>query len=123
MNPRLLLHAEGALVFVFSLAAYRWNHGSWLQFGLLFLLPDLSMLGYAANERVGAWVYNAIHTYAGPLMLAGWALWTSHHALLLWALIWSAHIGFDRMLGFGLKYQAGFGWTHLGGPKSRPHRN
>ena len=98
---------------MFSLGAYRWNHGSWLQFSLLFLTPDISMLGYLANERVGAWVYNAIHTYAGPLILAGSALWTNHHALLLWALIWFAHIGFDRMLGFGLKYPTGFKHTHL----------
>jgi hypothetical protein len=30
------------------------------------------------------------------------------------ALIWLAHIGIDRALGYGLKYVAGFGFTHLG---------
>jgi hypothetical protein len=37
------------------------------------------------------------------------------------ALIWLAHIGFDRALGYGLKYKAGFGFTHLGriGPAAK----
>jgi hypothetical protein len=70
MNPRPLLRLEGAAVLVVSLLFYHWSHGSWLQFALLFLLPNLSMLGYAANVRVGAITYNAVHTYVGPLVLA-----------------------------------------------------
>jgi len=35
-------------------------------------------------------------------------------ALVPIALIWMNHIGVDRLLGYGLKYPAGFGWTHLG---------
>jgi Domain of unknown function (DUF4260) len=57
---------------IVSLLSYHWSHGSWLQFALLFLLPDLSMLGYAANNSVGAITYNAVHTYVGPLVLAGY---------------------------------------------------
>jgi hypothetical protein len=113
MNPRLLLHLEGAFVCAFSLFAYNWNHGGWLQFVLLFLVPDLSMIGYVANARVGAIVYNAVHTYVGPLILAGYSLWAGHHTPLLLALIWFAHIGFDRLLGFGLKYSTRFKDTHL----------
>ncbi len=45
MNPRPLLHLEGAAVFVASLYAYQWNHFSWLLFALLFLAPDFSMIG------------------------------------------------------------------------------
>ena len=29
-------------------------------------------------------------------------------------MIWCAHIGFDRALGYGLKSAAGFEFTHLG---------
>jgi hypothetical protein len=65
MNPRPLLHLEGAAVLIVSLLSYHWSQGSWLQLALLFLVPDLSMLGYAANIRVGAIAYNAVHTYVG----------------------------------------------------------
>ena len=62
MNPRPLLHLEGAAVLIVSLLTYHWSQSSWLQFASLFLLPDLSMLGYAGNTRVGAITYNAVHT-------------------------------------------------------------
>lgn len=113
MNPKPLLHLEGAAVFVASLVAYQWNHGSWLLFVLLFLVPDVSMIGYAINTRIGAISYNAIHTYIGPLVLGGYALFVGRHLPLQLALIWISHIGFDRMLGFGLKYPSRFKDTHL----------
>lgn len=71
------------------------------------------MIGYAFNPRVGAMTYNAIHTYVGPWVLGGYSLFTGKHLPLLLALIWAAHIGFDRMLGFGLKYPSRFKDTHL----------
>jgi hypothetical protein len=113
MNPKPLLHLEGAAVFIATLFAYQHNHGSWLLFALLFLLPDLSMIGYVANAHVGAFTYNTIHTYIGPLVLGSFALFTGKHLPLLLALIWIAHSGFDRMLGFGLKYSSRFKDTHL----------
>jgi len=113
MNPKQLLHLEGAVIFATSLYAYQWNHGSWLLFALFFLVLDLSMIGYAINARVGAITYNGIHTYIGPLVLGGYALFTGKHLPLLLALIWIAHIAFDRMLGFGLKYPTRFKDTHL----------
>ena len=88
--------------------------GSWVTFAILFLVPDLSMLGYLAGRRAGAAAYNLGHSYLGPAALgaAGLAL---HQTSLEWAaLIWVAHVGFDRMLGFGLKYPEAFGATHLG---------
>jgi hypothetical protein len=112
LNPRPLLHLEGGAVLALSLFAYHWNHGSWLLFVLLFLVPDLSMLGYVANARVGAITYNAVHNYVGPLALAGYSLSTNHPPISL-SLIWIAHVGFDRMLGFGLKYPTRFKDTHL----------
>ena len=113
MNPRLLLHLEGAAVIISTLFAYHWSHGSWLLFTLLFLVPDLSMIGYAINARAGAITYNALHTYVGPLMLGGYSLGAGQHFPLLLALVWIAHIGFDRMFGFGLKYPTRFKDTHL----------
>jgi hypothetical protein len=113
MNPRLLLQLEGAAVLALSLFAYHWNQGGWVLFAALFLVPDVSMAGYLANARLGAITYNAIHTYAGPILLFGYAVGTGHKQALLISLIWIAHIGLDRMLGFGLKYATGFKDTHL----------
>ena len=113
MNPRLLLQLEGAAVLIVSLIFFHWSQGSWLQFVLLFLLPDLSMLGYAANTKMGAITYNVVHTYVGPLVLAGYSFGSNRPAIVSLSLIWIAHIGFDRMLGFGLKYPTRFNDTHL----------
>jgi Domain of unknown function (DUF4260) len=113
MNTRLLLHLEGAAVLVLSLLCYHWSHGNWIQFAALFLVPDVSMVGYLAGARTGAATYNAVHTYVGPLLLACYAIGMAQHTTLLLALVWIAHIGFDRMLGFGLKYPDSFKDTHL----------
>jgi hypothetical protein len=90
MNPKPLLHIEGAAVFLASLFVYQWHHGSWILFVLLFLVPDLSMIGYVFNPRVGAITYNLVHTYVGPLALSGYALFSGRHLPLLLALSSSA---------------------------------
>lgn len=110
-TPRLLLRAEAAAVLAAALITYARLGGSWGLFFALFLLPDLGLLGYLAGPRVGAVTYNALHSYLAPLALALSGLWVP--ALLPLAAIWVAHIGFDRALGYGLKY-ATFGATHLG---------
>src|SRR5690348_5076460 len=61
-----LLRSEGLAVLAGAIACYAALHGSWAEFALLFLMPDLWMLGYAAGRRVGAATYNATHTYLGP---------------------------------------------------------
>jgi hypothetical protein len=119
MTPFPLLRLEGAAVLAVSVWAYHWSHGSWLLFALLFLAPDLSMVGYAVNARAGSVTYNAIHTYVGPLLLAAYGLATDRHTALLIALIWIAHIGIDRLLGYGLKYPTQFKDTHLNRPFCR----
>ena len=82
---------------------------------MLFLLPDLSFLGYLAGPRVGAGAYNAAHSYIGPGRAAGARLRSAAcAAALAFGLIWCAHIGLDRALGYGLKYGSDFGATHLG---------
>jgi hypothetical protein len=72
------------------------------------------MLGYPINPRIGAYCYNAVHTYVGPLLLALIGLFASVPICVATALIWVAHIGFDRLLGYGLKYPTAFTDTHLG---------
>jgi hypothetical protein len=112
--PSLLLRLEGAIVLAAALAAFAHQGGGWGVFAALFLVPDLSLLGYLAGPRIGAAVYNAGHSHAVPATLAAIAWLVGSPALLLGETIWVAHIGFDRMLGYGLKYTSGFRDTHLG---------
>ena len=95
-------------------AAYALVGSGWAFFALLFLAPDLSMLGYLGGRKVGAAAYNLGHSYILPTMLAACGVVMSQPILLSLSLIWVAHIGFDRMLGYGLKYATAFGHTHLG---------
>lgn len=111
--PKTLLMLEGAAVLVVSIAAYFHLGGHWPLLALLILAPDLFMLGYAINTRIGGFVYNTAHTYVAPLVLAAAGYGLHTHAAILIALIWSAHIGMDRMLGYGLKYPGSFKDTHL----------
>jgi hypothetical protein len=94
--------------------AYSTLDGRWAVFALLFLLPDLSMFGYLASRRVGATCYNTAHSYLGPALLAALGTVLGAHGVLCVAAIWAAHVGFDRALGYGLKYGTSFGDTHLG---------
>ena len=110
----LWLRSEQAVVFAAALAAYHVGSHSWREFAILFLVPDLSMLGYLAGPRIGAIAYNLAHSYVGPAALLVCAAFVAAPGLLPVALIWIAHIGVDRMLGFGLKSTAGFRHTHLG---------
>ena len=133
-TPRILLRLEGGAALAFATSAYGLLGGHWLLFAILFLAPDLAMLGYLAGAKIGAASYNAVHSYLAPALLAAIGLvahglpatpstLSAHStAALLVACIWAAHIGFDRLLGYGLKYATGFGDTHLGLPSSRGAR-
>lgn len=79
----------------------------------MLLVPDLSLLVYLAGVKVGAPIYDVVHTLTAPLVLIGYSIFTVHFWLLPYGLIWTAHIGLDRMLGFGLKYPTRFNDTHL----------
>ena len=111
---KVLLRLEGLLVLIASVVAYPIAHGQWLMFAILFLVPDLAILGYLRNARFGATIYNVAHTYLSPAILAGLGLWVAIPVVYHIALVWIAHIGLDRALGFGLKYPIAFRATHLG---------
>jgi uncharacterized protein DUF4260 len=113
-TPLTLLRLEGAGALAGATLAYGTLGGRWPMFALLFLLPDLSMLGYLVGRRVGAACYNAGHSYLGPAALAALGAALNIHGFLCFACIWAAHVGFDRLLGYGLKYATNFGDTHLG---------
>jgi hypothetical protein len=111
---RRLLRGEGLALLGCAVAAYWRVGGDWRQFAVLFLVPDLSFLGYLAGPRVGAAAYNTAHSTILPLLLGAFGVALANTPAIQLALIWLAHVGFDRALGYGLKYDAGFGFTHLG---------
>ena len=111
--PRLLLQLEGLAVLVAAIVCYGYQGYSWLAFILLLLVPDLVMVGYLVNNQVGSIVYNLGHSYVLPLLLGVLSLLFEAPLGLQLALIWLAHIGMDRSMGYGLKYEDGFKETHL----------
>jgi len=111
---RTLLRLEALTVAALTIVAYAHVHGNWGLFAAVWLMPDLSMLGYLINSCWGARSYNTGHTYVLPAVLAGVAYLLHATSLLPIAIIWTNHIAVDRLLGYGLKYGNAFGWTHFG---------
>lgn len=113
MKPATILRIEGLFALTASVVFYRLSDADWWLMALLFFVPDLFMLGYLFNRRVGAFVYNMGHTYTFVGVFVILAIVTKNHLWFSVGLIWTAHIGFDRMLGYGLKFSSGFKNTHL----------
>ncbi|WNM23331.1 DUF4260 family protein [Demequina capsici] len=120
MTPELWQRAEGAVIALVALAGALALGGWWWPL-VLFLVYDLSALGYVAGTRVGAFVYNLVHAYALPSLLLlwgvtvhGWDASSWSRWLLLIAVSWFFHVGVDRALGYGLKHDDSFQHTHLG---------
>ena len=112
-RPAILLRIEELALLTATILLYRHLHFNWLLFAILFLAPDLFMLGYLLNTRIGAVTYNLAHTLFLPLILLAAALYLQHPTTQAIALIWIAHIALDRLLGYGLKYPTHFKDTHL----------
>jgi hypothetical protein len=111
--PNLFLRLEGAAIFIGAIAAYVQQAGSGLLFIVLLLAPDLGMLGYLINPQIGAAIYNGAHLIAFPLVLIGIGTVGSVPLATQIGLIWIAHIGMDRIAGYGFKYASAFKDTHL----------
>ncbi|MBB6646853.1 DUF4260 domain-containing protein [Halobellus ruber] len=113
MHPTTVLRIEGLALFGAATAAYvALGAPVWL-FPVLALAPDLSMLGYLAGPRAGSRAYNLFHTTVAPISLGALGLLVGVTPLVWVALVWAAHIGADRAVGYGLKYPTEFRRTHL----------
>lgn len=112
-SPRFLLQFEGALLLGASVLFFARLDANWILFALLFFVPDISIAGYLVNPAFGAILYNLVHTYVLPAVLGAYGLLFAVPIAISLALIWFAHLGFDRLLGFGLKYPTRFQDTHL----------
>ncbi|MFZ4813713.1 MAG: DUF4260 domain-containing protein [Phototrophicaceae bacterium] len=111
--PNILLRLEGLVVFIVAIMLFRQQGGAWWLFALLLLSPDVAMVGYFANLQAGAWVYNIVHAWVIPVIVVLVGVSIGNPTVTQLGLIWVAHIGMDRVAGYGLKYTTAFKDTHL----------
>ncbi|MEN9715132.1 MAG: hypothetical protein RJA35_599 [Actinomycetota bacterium] len=113
-GPRVLLRLEGATLFALSIGVFAQQGQPWWLYPALLLVPDIFMLGYLRNAKLGSITYNIGHSYpaAAAVTALGFALGTP--SMIAIGAIWFGHIGWDRMFGYGLKYATSFKHTHLG---------
>jgi hypothetical protein len=111
--PHLLLRLQGLAVAAASVVLYFHEDFGWVLFVALILAPDLWAVGYALGPKVGAIAYDAAHTELFAVALGTVGVVTDSSGATKVALIWLAHIGADRLLGYGLKYPTAFKDTHL----------
>lgn len=109
-----LLHAEGLALFLTALYMYYFFQGNWILFVLLLFVPDISMVGYLKNKKLGAQLYNLGHNYVLSILVIAFGLFVTGNPLVTHiGIILFAHVALDRALGYGLKYPSGFKDTHL----------
>lgn len=121
-SPRRWLRLEAATLLVGALVAYSTTGQSWWLVPLTLLGPDVLMVGYFGGARLGARLYNVAHTTAFPAAIVGIGWWQGKSLVVALGLVWLAHIGMDRLLGYGLKYSDNFQHTHLGRLGQRQRR-
>lgn len=111
-----ILKLEEATMFVLSiyLLSLVDTTFSWWVYPLLYLAPDISMVGYWSGNKTGAWLYNIVHSKTLAIIIAIIGLLISNDTLLLTGIILFGHSSMDRMFGYGLKLKDGFKHTHLG---------
>ncbi len=113
-TPRRLLRVEGATLLAGSLIAYSTTDQAWWLVPLTLLLPDLTMIGYLGGARLGSYLYNLGHSTPLPAAIVAIGWWQDKTLVVALGLVWLAHIGVDRLVGYGLKYDDHFQHTHLG---------
>jgi hypothetical protein len=111
--PHLLLRLEGLAVAAAAVTLYFHEDFGWILFVALILAPDLTFAAYAFGPKLGAIAYDAMHTEIFPVALGALGVLAGSSGATKVALIWLAHIGTDRLLGYGLKYPTAFNDTHL----------
>ena len=111
---KISLKLEEAMMFALSLLLFHQLHYSWMWFWILFLSPDLGMLGYLVNTKVGAVSYNAFHHKGIAILIFIIGFYFKVMELEFVGILLFSHSSFDRMLGYGLKYNDSFQNTHLG---------
>lgn len=109
-----MLKLEELAMFLLSVFFFSQLQFSWWWYPALFFAPDLSMLGYLANTRMGAYTYNFFHHKMLAIVVGLAGFYLHHESYMLAGIILFGHSSFDRILGYGLKYPDSFKNTHLG---------
>jgi hypothetical protein len=111
--PAIFLRLEGFAVLAGAVSLYFEAGYEWWLFLALLLVPDVGGLGYLLGPRLGAAVYDTTHLEAFPVALAVLGVLVDNDLCVKLGLIWLAHIGMDRAVGYGLKYPTSHKDTHL----------
>jgi hypothetical protein len=112
-SVRWFLRAEALATLTAGILGFGYLGGPWLAFIPLLLVPDIAMIGYIRNARLGALTYNVGHNLGTAALAVGIGLWLGVAWLAVAGCVLVAHIGMDRLLGYGLKYPTAFKDTHL----------
>ena len=112
-RPAILLRVEHLALLALAIAVYWERDGNWLLFAILFLAPDLAFAAAVAGSQVGLVAYNLTHAAVAPVILALIGILGDLELAVSLALIWFAHLAFDRAIGYGLKYSLTKNDTHL----------
>ena len=109
-----LLKIENSMMFVFSIYLFSLLDFEWWWYLILILTPDIGMLGYIFNPKIGAITYNIFHHKGIALLLYLIGVYMNNEIIILTGIILFGHSSLDRIFGYGLKYHDSFIHTHLG---------
>jgi len=110
----IIIKLEEAALFIFGIFLFSLLGYAWWWFPALLLVPDLSMTGYVFGNKTGSWIYNIVHHRGIAVLLCMLGFSLSDTIILLAGIMLFSHSSMDRMFGYGLKYEKGFKFTHLG---------
>ena len=113
-NMKNTIRLEELSMMALCLYGLYFFNAAWWYYPLLFLGPDISMLGYLAGNKTGAWIYNLFHHKAIAVMVFIAGITIEHQVLMLSGIVLFGHSSMDRFFGYGLKLNDGFKFTHLG---------
>ena len=111
---RTMLKIEELFMFFFGIYLFNQLPFQWWWFLILIFTPDIGMLGYLFGNRAGALMYNAFHHKGLAIAAYLLGIYLSSTILMLTGIILFSHAAMDRVMGYGLKYDKGFKFTHLG---------
>jgi len=123
-KPKKWLQLDGLVLFISTIILFASTHHHWWIYPVLLFVPDIFMVGYLKDSKLGAFLYNVGHSYLAPTLLTFFG-WNQKNSLLIAiGVIWLGHIGWDRFFGYGLKYDSRFKDTHLGNlDKNQSNKN
>lgn len=111
---KTVLKLEEAALFILGIFLFNRLNYEWWWFLVLILAPDLSMIGYIFGNKIGAFAYNLFHHKGIALLIYAIGYYLSIESIQLTGIVLFSHSAMDRVFGYGLKYEKGFKYIHLG---------